>query len=86
MIKTFKYHNSLEIKNKSQNITPIEHIKTITRSRKSKDIVDKVMENWKNWKNWKKANKERYEQMDQQTQIRIQESRVLEQIVTGNIY
>ena len=83
MIKIFKYHNNLEIKRQGKNIFPIEHIKTISRSKKNKEICDKVIDNWNRWK---EENRSKYDEMDTKTKIIIQEKRVLEQIVTGNIY
>ena len=83
MIKIFKYHNNLEIQKQGKNIIPIDHIKTIARSKKSKDIVERVLNNWDRWKN---ENQQKYDNMDQKTKVIVQEKRVLEQIVTGNIY
>ena len=83
VIKILKYHNHMETKKNGKNIFPIDRIKSISRSKKSKNIIDKV---WKRWVNWKFNNQERYDKMDNFTKLLIQEKRVLEQIFTSNIY
>ena len=81
--KILKYHNYMEKRKNGKNIFPIDCIKTITRSKKSKDIVDKVINRWENWKF---NNRNRYNKMSQETKLLIQEKRVLEQIFSNNIY
>ena len=44
MIKIFKHHNNLERINKGNKIIPIKNIRTITRSKKKKEIIDRVMD------------------------------------------
>ena len=83
VIKILKYHNNIEKKKNGNEIFPLSNIKTISRSKKSKSHIDKVLSRWENWKF---NNQKRYEKMNVQTKQIIQEKRVLEQIVTGNIY
>ena len=83
MIQIFKYHNHSKIKKGSKNIFPIEHIQTIARSKKSKEVVENVINRWENWK---KKNANYYNKLDDERKVSIQEKRVLEQIVTSNIY
>ena len=40
----------------------------------------------KRWHNWLRNNKDRYDKMDTKTKVLIQGKRILEHIVTGNIY
>ena len=83
MVNIFKHHNHLQRKLNKKKIIPIENIKTITRSKKNRDIIDKV---WDRWSNWKKNNSNYYGNMQQMEQIKLQEKRLLSQVVTGNIF
>ena len=83
VVNIFKHHNHLQKKLNKNKIIPIEHIKTITRSKKNRDIIDKV---WARWSNWKNNNSNYYGNMQQMEQVKLQEKRLLSQVVTGNIY
>ena len=63
----------MEIKKGSGNIFPIEHIKTIARSKKSKEVVENVLNRWENWK---KNNSKYYNQLSDSKKLIIQEKRV----------
>ena len=50
VIKVLKHHNNMEKKKQSGKSLPIENVISITRSMKSKDFIEKVINRWENWK------------------------------------
>ena len=50
VIKIFKYHNHQEKKKGGNKIIPIEHIKSVNRSKKNKETIGKVINKWNEWK------------------------------------
>ena len=83
IIKILKHHNNLEKDKENPQFLPIKNIKSIARSRKKKEIVDRVLSRWEYWKD---QNSNMYKNLNRQQKLKIQEKRVFEQIFTNNIF
>ena len=83
VVRIFEHCNYWnKLKNKPE-IFPINHIRTVTRGRKNKKIIN---QKWINWNNWKRKNARYFIRLSEKKQIELENQHFYDQILINQVF